>query len=721
MPRIKSWGAGAAAAAFFVVAGTCVAQGQGTPTLPTIAAMKSTSVIEIDGRLDDPIWVGVPVMADFTQVLPREGDAPSQKTEVRVVYDDSNLYVGIRAFDDNPDGILARDMARDATFASDDSITLVIDPFGRGRDGYYFSVNPTGARADGLVSEVSRVNRLWDTLWEARAQIDETGWTVEIAIPFSSVSFDPAQESWRINIERIIRRGQESVRWSGISRSKNVSSLSDLGELRGIAGVQPGLGLEVRPSASVTFRGKAGTTSSKIDPSLDVTYYLTPSLKANLTANTDFAGTELDDQIVNLSRFPVLFPEKRDFFLQDAPLFSFGGGGNAVIPFYSRRIGLGADRLPVSLQAGGRITGRSGPFGVALLAVRQDQQNTVDTKNLFVGRVQYQANEQWAFGTMFSDGDPRSNFDNQVWGADLTNHLSDFLGGNELVSHAYVLRSDSGLFGKVAWAYGGDIDFPNEPVDVHLNFREVGTGFDPALGFVSRKGIRSFDGSARYLLRLNNEYLRTISWSVRPLFITDLNGRVISEDHELTTITFTTPAGDDFAPIHFTRYHDVVDAPFELIKGVIIQPGDYAFTQFRPSLSTSAIRAVAVAANLRYGDYYDGTRTDYVASVTLRPSRYLFASASYELRQLDLGGQVHNVRLLNARATVSLSPDLSWNTIVQYDNVSAAVQMFSRVRWTFRPGSDVYLVVSQNWDYNSGNFVSRDTQLISKIGMTFRY
>ncbi len=703
---------------FLLAASSATDQGE----RPIFEAIETSQPPILDGRLDDACWQIAPALTNFTQVLPVEGAPPSERTELRAVFTADHLYLAVRCFDSEPDKILATQMRRDAEFDSDDAVSVAFDTFARERDGYLFAVNPVGARRDALFGKFSGENEDWDTVWDARARVDSQGWTVEIVLPFKSFSFDPRIEAWRWNIERVIRRKQETVRWTALSRAKEFTALEDFGELRGLRDLRQGLGLEARPYVRGTYSDDAGTRRREFEFRWggDVTYRITPTLTALATYNTDFAETEVDDRVVSLSRFPVFFPEKRDFFLQDAPLFSFGGLPTDSSPFYSRRIGLGVDGRPVDILGGGRLTGRVGGTSVALLDVYQDAHAGIEAKNLAVARVSQQVLAESSVGGIFTSGDPRSNGDAWLGGLDFNYQNSRLPGGKVLTGNAWFMFSDADRAGGGDTAFGFDVDYPNEPLDAHIFFRQWGEQFEPTLGFIERPGIREYIGSVRYIWRPNTRWLRRIELGARPFFTTDLGNRIVAEDHDVPILTFETPAGDELE-LEATYYRDVVDEAFEMWPGVVIPPGDYGYWQFKPSFQTSPARPVSAGVSLRHGDFYSGRQTAYRSSLDWRPSRHATLGAAYELRQVRLSEGDFDVHLASLRLNLALTPDLTWSTVAQYDNRSDDVGLNSRIRWTWRPGNDLFLVWNQAWDYDNARFARLNREVTLKAGATFRF
>lgn len=447
------------------------------------------------------------------------------------------------------------------------------------------------------------------------------------------------------------------MRWTAISTTRSVTYLADFGELSGLVGMQQGVGLEIKPYASIKqrFDSVNHRREQEFKTGGDLTYNITPSLKTNVTFNTDFAEAEVDERTVNLSRFPEFFPEKRDFFLQDSSLFSFGGLDDELLPYYSRRIGLAESGQPVDIIAGGRFTGRTGDTSFALLDVQQDQYEDIQSKNLFVGRVSTRVSEQSEVGLIATSGDPHSNGDNTLIGLDFNYLNSGLPNDKQLVGHAWIMGTSSDRVDGEDVAFGGNLDYPNEPLEMEASFQQIGKKFDPALGFVERQGIREYATSATYIWRPNTALIRSISLGFRPQFTTDLDNRIVAEDHDLPVLTFTTPA-DDYLSLEYTFTRDVVDEPFEISDGIVIPTDDYRYGRFESYFETSQARPVSVSIAYRTGKFYDGTRNDYEGSLDWRPSRFVTTGIGYELRKIQLRQGSFNVRIVSAQAEPGLHP-----------------------------------------------------------------
>lgn len=687
-----------------------------------IHALRVDQAPHIDGLLNDACWQAAEPMTNFTQVLPVESALPSERTEVRFVYTQDVLSIGIRCFDREPGKILAKTMQRDNLFDSDDYVKIAFDTFGRQRDGYFFMVNPAGARTDGIFGRFSDENRDFDALWEARARIDSQGWTAEIALPFKSISFDPQHDFWRLNIERVIRHKEETVRWTAISAAKKVTALEEFAELRDLRDLRQGLGLEFRPYVLARYRDNPFTHNRGfgLDSGFDITYRITPFLTAVGTVHTDSSEAEVDERIVSLSRFPTFFPEKRDFFLQDASLFSFGGLTEENRPYFSRRIGLTNENLPVEILGGLRLTGRVGATSVALLDVQQDGYANIESKNLGIARISQQVFDESSVGMIFTHGDPATNGDATLAGFDFNYQTSHLPNDKTFRAHAYIMGSHSDAAGGDDTAFGIDLDYPNEPLSLHLLIRQWGKKFDMPLGFLDRNNIRRYLLSTIYTWRPNSSWIRSITLEVRPFFGTDLDNRLVEEDNDIPFLTITTPALDELGA-GYTFIRDVVDEAFEIVPGVVLPPANYSYGLFQGHITTSAARPIGASFRLRLGDFYSGTRSDYRGELNWRPSRFFTATTAYELRQLRLAEGDFDVRIASAIIKVALTPDLTWNTVVQYDNISKQVGLNSRLRWTWRPGDDLFFIVNQGWDYDNGRFAQPNSEIILKAAATFRF
>ncbi|MGA0841234.1 MAG: DUF5916 domain-containing protein, partial [Pseudomonadales bacterium] len=457
---------------------------------------------EIDGVLDDALWREATVIEDFHQYQPVDQGEPSERSVFYIAYGERYLYLAARLYDNDPSGIVARQLVQGGDFRSDDSFEFILDTFNNGRTGYQFIVNPNGIRREGVYENPNTLNEDWTGIWQVEARIDDAGWTAEVAIPFNTLNFDPATADWGFTIGRYIARKREEIAWSSYNRTVNPTTT---GVVRGIRDIRQGKGIDIIPSMTVAgsedyVRGSSG---QRYDPSLNVFYKITPNLTGALTLNTDFSATEVDNRQVNLSRFSLFFPEKRDFFLQDVDIFSFGGLSQNGIPFYSRRIGLSSSTgQPVDIDTGVKLTGRVGDWNVGGLVVQQGDQRNLEGQTVFVGRATANVLGESNVGVIFTQGDPNSERDNRVAGVDFRYQNTRFSATHTMRGNVWVQQSQTeGLDGD-ATAFGvqGNLDTQGNGFGVFGSYNQFGEAFNPALGFANNTGIRSINlgGNARY-------------------------------------------------------------------------------------------------------------------------------------------------------------------------------------------------------------------------------
>ncbi|HLB30267.1 MAG TPA: DUF5916 domain-containing protein, partial [Gammaproteobacteria bacterium] len=467
---------------------------------------------DLDGRLTEEAWRNAVRIDDLHQFLPVDHGEPSERTEFYLMYDDDYLYVGARLHDGEPGGIIARQLIQNAPMPFDDAFEFLLDPFNNMRSGYHFQVNPNGVRLDGIFDKATDINRDWDGIWDSEAVIDAEGWTAEVAIPFKTLNFNPDNPDWGFSIARTIARKKEELAWSSYNRQFNPGTA---GVLRGIEGIKQGKGLDIVPSLTVGHAQdfKMDDGDLIFEPSLDVSYNITPSLTGVVTFNTDFSATEVDDRQVNLSRFSLFFPEKRDFFLQDADIFSFGGLDQNGIPFFSRRIGLGRNGKPVDLNAGVKLTGRVDRWNVGALLVQQDGGAPgVDSPLLLVSRVSANILEESSVGALMTWGDPLSNNDNAVTGADFTYHTTHFLGNRSLTGNVWYQQSWTEAVSADEQAWGAQLGVgASEGLAGSVTWERFGEAFYPALGFANRTGITRANVTLTHAYRPHdNPWLRSL-------------------------------------------------------------------------------------------------------------------------------------------------------------------------------------------------------------------
>ncbi len=676
----------------------------------------------IDGELSEAVWQTPTGLTSFRQVDPAPGAEPSTATEVRFAYDDRHLYFAVVARDPEPDRIVATQRKRDADLSGDDHVAVVLDPFFDQRNGFYFAFNSLGARQDALIRGGVTLNPDWDGLWQVATRRTPEGWVAEGAIPLATLSFNARAPAWGLNVERHIARTGERVRWHGPQRQYEVNSLAIAGHLTGLGDLRRGRGLEVRPFAAVTHvrESAAGLETTRLKPGVDVFYKLTESTTAVVTLNTDFADAEVDERQVNLTRFPVFFPEKRAFFLQDAGVFSYSLINNNPLPYHSRRIGIGPRGEVVDLLGGARISGREGPVSFGLLGVRTDRSGPIEGKDLGVARVLVRLTDGVGLGAIGTWGDPRTNGDAWLAGFDLNYNASRFLGrpASPFEGSLYYQVTDATGRGADRDAYGWAVKYDSPTWGFTSYLDKVGADYYPALGNVRQTGV--WTGSVKADYELNPRPLKRLV----PAFSLSQRYSDLYDDREQETfgpeITAESRRGDTLllrAKVERERLPD----PFRVANGVVVLPGDFSGEHLEAAVTLSRSRPLSGSASVAKRLYYGGDQILYKATVSWRPSPIFNLDAALDYTAVSLPYARFPVRLIKLGGAVQFSPELVWSVLGQYDNLSRSVGLNTRLRWTYAPGGDVFLVVNQGALVTDDRWDFTRTELSSKVGATWRF
>ena len=679
----------------------------------------------IDGVLDDDVWKTAAVISDLHQFQPVDHGQPSEDSIFYISYNDNYFFVGARLNDSEADRIIARQLVQGGGLGSDDSFEFILDTFNNGRTGYHFQVNPNGIRREGIYENPNDLNRDWTGIWQVESRVDEQGWTAEVAIPFTTLNFDPDSEEWGFTIARTIARKNEDMAWSSFNRRINPTTT---GLVSGIQGIRQGKGLDIIPS--VTLAGNedytSGITDQRFDPSLNVFYKITPNLTGAVTFNTDFSATEVDNRQVNLSRFSLFFPEKRDFFLQDLDIFSFGGLNQNGIPFYSRRIGLSRFGTPVDIDAGVKLTGRVGRWNVGGLAVNQGEFDALDSQNVFVGRAAANILSESSVGVILTHGDPTSETDNTVGGMDFRYQNTRFSDSHSLRGNFWYQQSDTeGLTGDdKAFGLQASMETQNNGFGGNMNYEYFGDDFNPALGFANRTGVESinFGGSGRYFFK-GHKYLRNVFSFMRFGHTRYLDTKEMqSENWFWRMLNFNTNRGDQLGVGGF-RNREGLRNDFTIRPGIVIPAGEYTFSGFQMEARISNQREFAPGFSLNIGDYYNGKRMQINASADWRPNEHINLGLNYNYQDIELPDGAFDVRIISANANYAFNSKWSWINLIQYDNFSNGVGLNSRLRWNPQAGEDLYVVVNYNFD-SEGTFSelsSNNAEIVLKYTKNFRF
>ncbi|MYA07886.1 MAG: carbohydrate binding family 9 domain-containing protein [Holophagales bacterium] len=712
--------------AFGLLYSPAAAQTSASPR-PTVDALRIDTPIRVDGVLDEAVWDQAPVATGFTAREPEDNRPAAQQTEFSVLYTETTLYFGIRAHDPEPEAIVARELQRDSDHGgNDDSLAIVLDTFHDQRNSVTFEVNPLGARTDSLVTDEGKDQNIeWNGVWTASARVTAEGWQAEVAIPFTTLRFEPAQSVWGLNVRRVVRRTNEESYWAPIGREIGMSAVTRMyaahrvslaGDLAGISNVKPGRRLDVKPfllaSAAEEPRDPASDTTTDIDGGIDVKWGLTRSLTLDLTYNTDFAQVEVDQQQVNLTRFSLFFPEKREFFLENAGIFEFGPPAPPGMQpplmkaFFSRRIGLaGGEAVPIDV--GARLTGRAGAWNLGLLTVGTeavaagDRPATAATQHS-VFRLKRDLGERSSVGMIYTELDPRGGEGNRLYGVDVDykpNRQSQFyLFG--AASEDQGPSDDTGALGA-GWAY------TTRTLRANVDLMEAQSGFDPGSGFLLRRDFRRYNPRVRWEPRINRGVVRSVTLEAElDYFERESLGRVESRKLLLAPVGMRT-TGDDRFRLAFVNDVEQLFEPFEISPGIAIPAGLYEFDSIFLRGFSNQGRRLAWRGNINVGEFFGGDRRSYVLSSYVRLSRHLLTEFQWNYNDVMLPQGDFTATIYTVRLDAAFSPDLRLNTLAQYNDAAQLAGVNVRFNWIYKPGANLFVVYNHNWD--APIFTARET------------
>jgi hypothetical protein len=711
---------------------------------PSISAKHISTSVNLDGNLDEPAWREATVIT-LTQQSPKPGQSHPYATEVRVLASDDAVYFGFTCHDPRPEAIAVHTMRRDGDVTGDDTVAIVLDTYGDRRTGYFFQINTAGTRVDGLIDNPESASLDWDGIWDARTARTEDGWSAEIVIPTRTLSFTRGLNEWGLNLERFIARERVALRWSSPTLDSFLYDLSRAGRLSAMGELQQGKGIEVAPYAigkSKELYGVNPRTWQAAEGG-EVTWKMTPQMVSVFTINTDFAETEVDTRQINLTRFPLFFPEKRTFFLEGANQYTFGLGlGEQFVPFFSRNIGLlGGAQIP--LNGGVKLNGRAGKFNVAFLDVQTREtmvppevvqdlslpSAVVPGTNLLASRISYDVNDNLRVGTILTHGDPTVLRDNTLAGIDAVWRTSKFRGDKNFMVGLWTAttQGDVGPGSKVGWGF--KVDYPNDLWDCMTQVNQYGDAFEPLLGFLPRPGTRQTDVGCSFQPRPSRtgrlRWIRQAFFENEYSRVTDSQGIVESWEYFMAPINVRLNSGDRFE-FNWVPHGETLLVPFPIAPGVVIPPGSYEFTRWRLEGQTSSHRAFQFGNTTWFGQFYNGHLTqqiNYIKWTSPKGKLQLEADSENDFARLPAGNFVQ--RLWQLQTAYAWSPNLVLTSFVQYDTESRNVGTNTRLRLTIRPGNDLFIVWNHGWQRlitrPELSLVPQSDLIAVKLRWTFRF
>ncbi len=716
------------AALFFAIVDHVTAQTQDSspaPRVQPIGAQNSLQAVfaekppRIDGIMDDEIWQQTPVADDFVQLDPIDGAPPSQPSAMRIAYDKENLYFGLSFYDSDPEQIRARNLQRGGPNGNDDMFWLLIDTYNDDRNAYLFETNVLGTQDDAIITDesMSFSDWQWDGIYESQGRIADDGWHVELAIPFKTIRFDNKDElTMGVAIMRFLNRTGERSLWPYIPRryAAGIFQVSQYANLEGIEGVKPGRNVLIKPyvisgaqKSRVTENGFETDTDQ--DLGLDVKWALTPNFTFDATLNTDFAQVESDNVQLDLTRFNLFFPEKREFFLERQGLFEFGNTGQTQT-FFSRRIGISNDIL-----AGGRLVGQFDKVSIGAMNLQTDDNNefSIPGGNNTVLRARVDVIDRTTVGAIFTNLEQDNDW-NRGYGADLRRRFwgnSEFSAWFSRIEDKDPDQSDGAGSVSLAlrsadWTFGADYD-------------NVGRRFNPALGFVRRRDMKSYATSATYNPFLGDGFFRSYAVTASAELIDGQDNEKQSSDLGLNgNLRFRT---NDRINWSLGRNFERLDEPFFLRSDVELAPGDYVSNSGSVGFRTDNSKFFSASGTLRFAEFFGGDRTTYQVGIGLRTGKYLNMDATVSHQEFDLPvpNGTFNATTFGMNLNAAWSRKLFANSLIQYDNFSGDLQANVRIDWIHSPGADLFIVFNTSYNFTGEDdqFDVRNAILNDRVGI----
>ena len=686
----------------------------------TLMAMFCDEQIVLDGKLDEPCWQKAVPIENFTQREQNEGEPATEKTRIAVIYSTNEIYFGIWCFDSEPDKISAQQMARDFRWSSDDNIEIMISTFNDNRNGYLFVTNPNGAMTDVWVGDEGKsFNKDWNGVWDVVVERNEQGWFAEMVIPFSTLKFKKdSSQIWGINFERNIRRKKEQLMWQGWSRLYDVEKISQGGKLAGINNIKQGTKIELKPYvlSGVEFVDGKMTSNGKIGG--EVNFDITPTLKLNFTANTDFAQVESDRKQINLTRFSLYYPEKRQFFLEGKNYYDMRVGRASL--FYSRRIGIDQNR-EVPIIGGMRFFGKLDKTNIGVMSIQTYSKDSIPTTNYSVVKVKQDIFKQSSIGFIGTQK-YSSQYYNRVFGTDFTYSTSELFEGKNLIIGGAFAVSDTKVFNKTDNSNGDNLSYnmylsyPNDVVEFDMGFTTVEKDFNPEMGFVRRRNYQMYSTELQFNPRFKNmPFFRNLI--LKPI---DINYYVNEETKETESIFyewrpfgFVTKSGE-FFEFNVMHIFDSPDEDFELIDSIYIPAGSYWDNRVEVQASTFSGRKISTKFAVSFGEFYTGRRQEYEFYANFNFNKHLNIGIDWQRNNIQLPEKSFTTDELGGRIDYAFNPKLNTSVFGQWNSEDRNILMNYRINWIPKIGSFFYFVINQELSTTDGIKLERTT-VIGKL------
>ncbi len=692
----------------------------------TIKAIRIITPPEIDGYVNEKVWDEAFAVDEFYQREPFEGKPASKKTIFLTCYDANNIYFAVKCWDD-PSKITAKEMARDVSLGNDDRIQIIIDTYLDKRNGYWFQVGPRGSIGDALVSGNGNIlNKEWDGLWTGKAKITDWGWEAELAIPFKTMGFDKESTQWGVKFIRNIVNSLETDYWPVANLNAHKFQVSDAGILDGIEDITQGIGLDISPYLVTGLNTKKG---EDIDPKLtggvDLFYQITPGLKSSLTINTDFAETEVDDRQINLTRFSLHYPEKRDFFLDGASHFKFGIDADdtspvskSIMPFFSRRMGLDSLGGPIPINVGAKLTGQIDDWNIGMMYINDDRD--MGNNNFSVARVTRNIGKQSSAGIIGTYGNALGDEQNTVVGADMNLATSTFQKNKNASFFLFGLKSNTKEFEGNDVSWGTQVVYPNDFVKARLGYHQIGKNFVAGMGFVPRTNINESYGELMLGPRPNKWGIMQIEIGGSFNHISNLETNALeTREFEIQPLGIRFMSGEEIKYSLVSQYESLVE-DFNIFEDFVIPTGNYEWWQQKIEIETKGARNIYGEASYQFGDFYNGKRNDIELQLNWKIAVPFFIGGTVTQNNITLPDGKFTANIFQMNANVLFSPNLTLYNYLQYDNASNVAGWQARFQWIIKPGNEIILAWTSNFNKPENTFIMDESAVRLKLKYNIR-
>lgn len=665
-----------------------------------IEAFKIQEKIRFDGDLSDSVWQNVKHISNFTQRELNFGEPVSERTEVAVLYDNNALYIGVWCYQTDASEIVAKYMKPDFDYESDDNFQIMLSPFNDNRTGYLFVINPNGARADILIFSGEDGNDDWNGVWDVKTTVNEQGWFAEVVIPFSTLQFKKAKNlDWAINFERDIVSNNEQSLWQGWSRDNSIYAVVNSGKLINLSDISYSKKFELKPYTLVGWQmDKSEGVSFPFRFGADLNVNVSPTLKLNLTSFTDFAQVEADRIPVNLSRFSVYYPEKRQFFLEGYNLFEFYLGERNTA-FYTREIGK-ENGQQVSIIGGARLFGKIGENNIGFLNIQEASVDTVPTTNNTVFRYKRDIGKQSYIGGIFTNK-INQNYSNQLFGLDASYQTSEFFKNKNLVIVGKVSTSlEDFKLQDNAFSYRLFVDYPNDLMDIYMSVSSMQKDFSPGLGYIRRSDYDSYTWSfrltPRWFSKLGVQQMLLKPWGFT-FYRTNSTSELESFSNETRPLGVLFKSGERFE-LNFLQNFDRIDEPFDVTDDISIVPRKYMMYNYELQFETDKSRKLWLELEYNWGDFYDGDIKTIESEIGISFNKHLNFSGSYSYNIVSfIQGKIFTHEI-DSYLDYSISTKMNFSFFAQYNSLDEIMIYNLRFHWIPKVGSDFYFVYNIGYE-----------------------